>query len=100
MRLICFVFALVGLLTLARADETQGLVIPIKQVTVSSPVLQDIIKEINVQEGDEVREGQVLAQLRNDKEQLEVEKYEKLIERAQFQYKGLQTLAKENMASK
>src|SRR5436309_8230772 len=98
MRLIYFILALVSLVSLSsRAAETQGLVIPIKQVTVSSPVLQDIIKEINVEEGDEVREGQVLAQLMNDKEKLEVEKYRKLIERAQFQYKGLETLAKENM---
>lgn len=87
-------------LSLARADETQGLVIPFEQVTVSSPVLQDIIKEINVKEGDEVSKGQVLAQLMNDKERLEAQKYEKLIERAEFQYKGMETLAKEKMASR
>ena len=87
------------LATFARAQETQGLVLPFKQVTVSSPVLQDIIQDINVQEGDEVREGQVLAQLRNDKEKLEVQKLEKEIERREFEYKAMKTLSAEHMAS-
>ena len=100
MRRFYFLVLLLAGLGLARADETQGLVIPFQQVTVSSPVLQDLIKEINVKEGDEVSKGQILAQLMNDKEQLEVQKYEKLIERAEFQYKGMETLAKEKMASK
>jgi membrane fusion protein (multidrug efflux system) len=98
-RLIC-VCCFFLLLSLVHADETQGLVLPFKQVTVSSPVLQDIIKDINVQEGDQVHEGQVLAQLMNDKEQLEVDLYQKKIERAEFEYKGMDTLAKEHMASK
>lgn len=98
-RLICISYFLF-VLSFVRADETQGLVLPFKQVTVSSPVLQDIIKDINVQEGDQVREGQVLAQLMNDKEQLEVDLYQKKIERAEFEYKGMDTLAKEHMASK
>lgn len=98
-RLLTLGLLLAGLFQ-THADETQGLVIPFEQVTVSSPVLQDIIKEISVKEGDEVSKGQVLAQLMNDKEQLEAQKYEKLIERAEFQYKGMETLAKEKMASR
>lgn len=99
-RFLCSGILSLSLLVSAHADETQGLVIPYEQVTVSSPVLQDIIKEINVREGDEVKKGQVLAQLMNDKETLEAQKYEKLIERSEFQYKGMETLAREKMASK
>ena len=87
-------------LLLARADDVQGLVIPFKQVSVSSPVLQDIIAEIFVDEGDEVKQGQPLAKLMSDKEDLEVQQYAKLIERKQFEANGMQELLKEKMASK
>lgn len=82
------------------AEEVQGLVMPIKQVSVSSPVMQDIIQEIAVKEGDVVREGQVLAQLQSEKEQLEADLYKKQIEKRAFDAKNAETLFKEKMTSK
>ena len=93
---------LVSLLTcpaLLFADEVQGLVLPFKQVSVSSPVLQDNIKDIEVDEGDTVKQGDVLAHLLNDRETLEVKRCENLIKRAEFEYKGMKTLADEKLAT-
>ena len=81
-------------------EEVQGLVLPFKQVSVSSPVLQDNIKDIKVDEGDQVKQGDVLAHLLNDREQLEVARTEILIKRAEFEYKGMKVLADEKDASK
>ena len=83
----------------AQADEVQGLVLPFKQVSVSSPVLQDNIKDIEVEEGDQVKQGDVLAHLLNDREQLDVKRCENLIKRAEFEYKGMKTLADEKLAT-
>ena len=82
------------------AQESQGLVLPFKLVSVSSPVVQDIIREIAVEEGDVVREGQVLAQLESAKEALDVEQYNKLIERRSFESKGVEALLKDKMVSR
>jgi membrane fusion protein (multidrug efflux system) len=97
--------ALLALLALsysvaARAEDTQGIVIPFKRVSVSAPVLQDNVKDIEVEEGDKVSQGDVLAHLLNDREQLEVERCENLIKRTEFEYKGMKTLADENLATK
>lgn len=81
------------------ADEVQGLVIPFKQVSVSSPI-QDIIMQVAVEEGDVVKEGQLLVKLASDKEELDVQQYQKLIERREFEARGAETLFKEKMASK
>jgi RND family efflux transporter MFP subunit len=85
---------------LARADDVQGLVLPFKEVSVSSPVLQDNIKDIEVEEGDHVKKGDVLAHLLNNREQLEVARTENLIKRAQFEYDGMKKLADEKIATK
>lgn len=95
-----FTLLFIGITSLLQAEEVQGLVIPFKQVTVSSPVLQDIIGEIYVDEGDEVKLGQPMAKLLSDKEDLEVQQYAKMIERRQFEAKGMEELLKEKMASK
>ena len=92
--------ALLAVPAFLRAADVQGLVLPFKQVSVSAPVLQDIIKEIPVEEGDTVKPGEVLAQLMNDRENLEVKRCVNLIQRAEFQSKGMQKLADEKMASK
>ena len=93
-------FALALLLTVARADETQGLVLPFKKVSVASPVLQEVVEATLVEEGDTVTEGQVLVKLRSDREKLEVEHAEKLIEQSQFTARGLEALFAEKMGSK
>lgn len=82
-----------------QAQENQGLVLPFKQVSVSSPVMQDIIREIAVEEGDVVREGQTLAQLEKAKEELDLQQYTKLVERREFEAKGMRELLKDKMVS-
>jgi membrane fusion protein, multidrug efflux system len=84
---------------LAQADMVPGLVLPFKEVSVSSPVLQDVVKDIQVDEGDVVKKDQVLAHLLNDREQLDVKRTQNLITRAEFEYKGMKTLADEKYAS-
>lgn len=82
------------------AEDVQGLVIPFKLVSVSSPVLQEVINAVLVEEGDEVKEGQPILQLRAEKEALEVERTQKLIELATFKAQGAESLYKEKMGSK
>ena len=84
----------------AFADDVQGLVMPFKQVSVSSPVLQDNVKDIEVDEGSQVKQGDVLAHLLNDREELEVKRCVLLVKHAQFEYDGLKTLADEKLATK
>ncbi len=96
--------ALLALLALTypvviRADDAQGLVLPFKFVQVSPPVLQDNVKDIEVDEGDSVKQGDVLAHLLNDRETLEVQRCELLIKRSEYEYKAIKTLADEKLAT-
>jgi len=84
---------------MARADEISGLVLPFKEVAVSSPVLQDVVKDIEVDEGDVVKQGDVLAHLLNDREQLDVQRYDNVVKRAEYQYKAMKALADTKDAS-
>ena len=84
----------------AQAEEVQGVVLAVKQVSVSSPVLQEVIKEVLVEEGDTVKEGQVLVQLENAKEELAVQEGERLVENAEFIAKGTEALHKDKMGSR
>ncbi len=102
MRLLTCLLALVSLgLAPLRADDTQGLIFPIKSVSVSSPVVvQEVIESVNVEEGNQVTEGQVLVQLRNAKEKLTVKEYERVVEATEFAYKGAKALFDQKMGSK
>ncbi|MEA3210798.1 MAG: rane fusion protein multidrug efflux system [Chthoniobacter sp.] len=82
------------------ADDTQGLVIPLKQVSVSSPVLQEVIDAVLVEEGDAVKESQVLIQLRKEKEVLEVQQAEQVVQQRRFTAEGAQKLYNERIGSK
>jgi RND family efflux transporter MFP subunit len=92
---LIFLFA-----TVAWAEEVQGLVIPFKQVSVASPVLQEVVDSVLVDEGDSVKEDQVIVQLRSEKEALQVEQYKKIVEQREFTAKGAEALAKEKMMSR
>lgn len=83
-----------------QAEDTQGLVIPLKQVSVSSPVLQEVIQHVLVEEGDTVKEGQVLIELRKEKEELEVQQAQKIVEQRRFTAEGAQKLFNEKIGSK
>lgn len=94
------VFSLALLAVAARAEEIQGLVFPLKSVSVASPVLQEVVDQMLVEEGDAVKEGQTIVQLRSEKESLQVEQYRKLVEQKSFVAKGAAALAKEKMMSR
>lgn len=98
-RLVLITFVISASPLCVKAVDVQGLVLPFKQVSLSSPI-QDIIKESPVQEGDEVKEGQIVVQLMNEKEALETEQYAKMIDKRMFDASGAETLFKEKMGSK
>jgi RND family efflux transporter MFP subunit len=81
------------------ADPVPGVIMPFKQVSVPSPVLQEVITEINVEEGSEVQEGQILVQLRNEREKLDVQLTEKSIELRRFVAQGQEKLFQEKVGS-
>ena len=81
------------------AEPHQGVVSPIKQVSVNSPVLQEVITKFHVREGDTVKEGDVLVELRREREELDVKLSEKLIDLKKFIARGQQKLFKEEMGS-
>ena len=84
----------------ARSEDVQGLVIPFKQVSVASPVLQEVVDAVLVEEGDSVKEGQAIVQLRAERESLQVEQDKKLVEQKDFVAKGAAALLKEKMMSR
>jgi RND family efflux transporter MFP subunit len=95
---------IIALLALAvggvlRAEPSDGIVRAFRTVSVPSPVLQEIISQVLVEEGSEVKEGQVLVQLRNDREKLDVQLSEKLIELKRFISIGQDKLFQEKMGS-
>lgn len=98
-----FAISLVGFALLApwaQAAEIQGLVLPLKEVSVASPVLQEVVDSVLVEEGDTVAEGQVIVQLRSEKEVLLVEQARRVVEQREFSYGGAEKLAKEKMMSR
>ena len=97
---LLFPIALCLTLSVARAEDTQGLVVPFKSVSVASPVLQEVVEAVLVEEGDTVKEGQIIVKLRDEREMLDVERTEKIIELAQFKSKGAEALFAEKMGSK
>jgi len=107
MRIVLLMFRRLSVISLALllpivawADDIQGLVMPLKSVSVSSPVLQEIVDAVLVEEGDTVKENQVIVQLRSDKEALEVEQYGKLVEQRTFTATGAAALEKDKMMAK
>jgi len=93
-------FCLLAVPSLLCAENlADGVVKPNKQVIVSSPVLQELIQEVLVEEGDEVKQGQILVQLRNQREALAVQQAEKLIVQKEFVARGMKRLFKDKMGS-
>lgn len=77
--------------SLVMAAPLEGLVLPWRQVEVSAPVSCRIV-EMKVQEGDQVKAGQVLAVLDGKLEQLEMQRAKALLERSEFEAKGAKRL--------
>lgn len=76
-----------------------GISIPYRSVTISSPV-QEILAEVFVEEGDTVKTNQPLAQLFDEKERIEFRRFEKLLEKRQFDQRASRNLLEKNLLSK
>ena len=100
MKRVVFLVPFFLLFQLGNAQEVQGVVVPIKQVSVSSPVLQEVITAVLVEEGDSVQEGQTLVKLRSDREKLNVEKTEKQVELAEPRARGTEKLFNERIGTR
>lgn len=96
--LLCIIIATLPVAN-AAAEPSKGTMLPFKQVSVSSPVLQEVIADVLVKEGDTVKENDVLVQLRNDRERLDVEISLKLIELKRFVARGHRKLFTDRMGS-
>ncbi|WP_148216368.1 efflux RND transporter periplasmic adaptor subunit [Coraliomargarita akajimensis] len=72
---------------------------PIQRITVSSPV-EEIVQKVMVDEGDQVKAGQVLAELLSTQERLEVQRLDALIVKAESDYQAIANLVKEEIESK
>ena len=82
-------------LRLAAAD---GVLLPFKEVTVSSAVV-GILAEVNVEEGDSVATGDLLARLVDRVETKEAERSAKVLEQKEFAAQGTQNLFKYKVVS-
>jgi multidrug efflux system membrane fusion protein len=82
---------LVAVLPALAGTPMKGVVLPFRQVEVSSPVASRIL-ELKVQEGDAVKEGQPLAVLYGRLEELEMLRAKALLERREFEAKGTRRL--------
>lgn len=70
-----------------------------ERITISSPV-EEIVAEVMVEEGDPVEAGAVLAQLASRKQELEVERLDQLIAKAEFSYEATEALHAQRIESK
>jgi membrane fusion protein, multidrug efflux system len=82
----------------AKPTEIQGVLLPFKEVTVSSAV-QGILAEVNVKEGDAVAADALLASLIDRVEVAEVERFAKVLEQKEFAAQGTQNLFRDKVVS-
>ncbi|RBP45386.1 RND family efflux transporter MFP subunit [Roseimicrobium gellanilyticum] len=78
---------------------SEGVVKPFRAVTISASI-REIIRKIQVEEGDRIKEGQPLVNLQSEKQQLAVERYEQMISKAQFDYNAAKRLFDQNVSSR
>lgn len=79
-----------------QAGSLEGRVAPFRQAEVSAQVSSYLV-EIKVKEGDEVKAGQVLAQLFGKLEELEVQRAKALLERKEYEAKGATSLFRDRV---
>lgn len=91
-------FGSAALATQAASLHFDGLVLPFKEVVVSSPV-QSTIVSINYKEGDTVKAGAVLAQLYGRIEELDMERAKAALEKREFDFKGSKNLFADKVIS-
>jgi len=84
--------------TFAEPLSVEGLIVPFRQIKMSSPV-ESTIRKIEVKEGDRVTAGQVLAILYSPLDMLDTERTAKILEKAEFQWRANERLSKDKIVS-
>ncbi len=98
--ILCSSVALVAVSgTSAEPLRVSGLVVPYRQVQVASRA-DAVIMQVLVEEGSEVTQGQVLAKLDSQREELEAEYYKLLMEKRTSESAAARTLYDEKILSK
>lgn len=100
----CLVLILVGSFFCreARSQEVvpkEGVAKPYRTVTISASI-RELIQQIHVEEGDIVREGQLLVSLQSEKQALAAERIVQMISKAEFDYNAAKRLFEQKVASK
>jgi len=83
---------------LRAAPVAEGVLLPFREVTVSSAV-QGILAAVNVREGDTVAAGTLLATLIDRVEAAEVDRFAKVLEQREFAAQGTQNLFRDQVVS-
>ncbi|GAB5561238.1 MAG: hypothetical protein SynsKO_28850 [Synoicihabitans sp.] len=83
---------------ISSAATYAGIVLPFREVVVSSPV-ETTITEITCKEGDYVKTGDVLAQLYNRIEDLDMQRTKAALEKREFDFKSAQNLFEDQIIS-
>jgi len=98
---LLFLFWTSSLFTLGQGGEEEwreGFSKPLQSVVLSAS-LREVITEVHVDEGEEIKEGQVLVSLENAKELIAVERIEKMIQKAEFDFNASRALFLQNVDS-
>jgi membrane fusion protein (multidrug efflux system) len=82
----------------ADSIEAEGLVLPFRDIKLSSQ-LEAKLHEVRAKEGDEVKEGAILAVLYSDLDRLERDRAAKVLERAQSVWDSNRRLSKDRIVS-
>lgn len=90
--------ALLGSLPAVAAGSFDALILPFKEVVVAAPV-QSRIDEIDFEEGDTVKAGDVLARLYARIEELDMERAKTALEKKEFDYKSSKNLYTDKIIS-
>lgn len=93
--LLCFLSLTAGALA-AAGERVEGLVLPFQEVTLSAAV-NGLVASVNVEEGESVVSGQILAQLADAEARLEVERSAKVVELKRFDAEGTEKLLEREM---
>lgn len=93
-------FAIVSLANAQGVSTKQydGLALPFREVTVSSPVQGQIVEQ-GVSEGDQVQEGDLLTRLFSRVEELQMDRAKAAREKKEFEFKGTQNLFRDKLIS-
>ncbi len=98
MRLPLLLAALLAPAALSAASTAEGVLLPFREVTVSSAV-QGILATVNVREGDTVAADALLATLIDRVESAEVDRFAKVLEQKEFAAQGTQNLFRDKVVS-